>query len=164
MSNILGTCKIVSRFDTKFDYNSYSLSEVAQYLAAFFFDLRTIHFLTIGSEFYTYHSLAEDLYETTEDYYDDLVESAIGYNELFVSMNVIPDDWEVVNPNLYFDLNTNKFVPQVLIFDRLKKIFDILQNVRDYDSGIRSKLDAMMEYYDKEIYKLSRVLKAVEVF
>ena len=159
-SNVIEGRLVASRFGTDFDYNSYSLSQASQYLASFFFDLRTIHFLTTGSEFYTYHSLAQELYEKTEEYYDDLVETYVGYGEAFIPMYVLPGDWEFVDSGENMD--TSNLIPQMLIASRLEKMFDVLQNVSgDYDSGVRSKLDAMMEYYDKELYKIKQVLKPV---
>lgn len=137
--------------------SKYTLSEAAQYMAALFFDLRSIHFLTTGNEFYTYHKLAEDLYEQTEDYYDDLIETAIGYDSDISAMYVLPGDWDSVNTDGSFDSNGQ--VPQTLILDRLEKIYDVLESVKDYDSMVKSKIDAMLEYYDKEIYKLKQALK-----
>lgn len=148
--------KIQSRFYQS-AISKYTLSEAAQYMAALFFDLRSIHFLTTGNEFYTYHKLAEELYEKTEDFYDDLIETAIGYDSDISAMYVLPGDWDSVNTDGSF--NSNAQVPQTLILDRLEKIYDVLESVKEYDSMVKSKLDAMLEYYDKEIYKLKQALK-----
>ena len=149
--------QIASRFNQMDSFKQYSLSEVAQYLSALFFDLRTIHFLATGSEFYTYHKLAQELYEQTEDYYDDVAETAIGYDSNLQPMYVLPGDWGFVDEN--GSLNTDGQVPQTLILERLERIYDVLENVKEYDSMVASKLDAMKEYYDKEIYKLKQALK-----
>ena len=148
--------KIQSRFYQS-AISKYTLSEAAQYMAALFFDLRSIHFLTTGNEFYTYHKLAEELYEKTEDFYDDLIETAIGYDSDISAMYVLPGDWDSVNTDRSF--NSNAQVPQTLILDRLEKIYDVLESVKDYDSMVKSKIDAMLEYYDKEIYKLKQAVK-----
>lgn len=137
--------------------NFYTLSEAAQYLSALFFDLRTIHFQSTGSEFYTYHKLAQELYEQTEEYYDDLVETAINFDSDVSPMYVLPGDWDFVDEN--GSLSTDGQVPQTLILDRLQKIYDILENVQEYDSMVSSKIDSMLEYYDKEIYKLRQALR-----
>lgn len=135
----------------------YTLSECAQYLAALFFDLRTIHFLATGSEFYTYHKLAEELYEQTEKYYDDIIETALGYDSDVSPMYVLPGDWNFVDEHGSFD--TNGQVAQTLLLERLQIIYDILECVQNYDSMVSSKIDSMLEYYDKEIYKLKQAME-----
>ena len=157
---VSGAIKNSRQLNSRFNQNAehlYTLSEAAQYLSALFFDLRTIHFLTTGSEFYTYHKLAQDLYEKTEEYYDDLVETAIGYDSNVSPMYVLPGDWNFVDEHGSFD--TNGQVTQTLILDRLQKIYDVLESVNEYDSMVQSKIDSMLEYYDKEIYKLKQALK-----
>lgn len=135
----------------------YTLSECAQYLAALFFDLRTIHFNATGSEFYTYHSLAQELYEQTEKYYDDIIETALGYDSNIQPMYVLPGDWNFIDENGALD--TEGQVVQTLLLDRLQQIYDILENVKEYDGMVSSKIDSMLEYYDKEIYKLRQALR-----
>ncbi|MBR4397452.1 MAG: hypothetical protein IKS93_06345 [Methanobrevibacter sp.] len=135
----------------------FTLSEIAQYLSSLFFDLRTIHFNTTGPEFYTYHSLAEELYEQTEDYYDDIVETAISFDSDVSPMYVLPGDWQFVDEHGSFD--TNGQVVQTLILQRLQIIYDVLENVDEYDSMVQSKIDSMMEFYNKEIYKLTQAMR-----
>ena len=135
----------------------FTLSEIAQYLASLFFDLRTIHFNTTGPEFYTYHELAQELYEQTEDYYDDIVETAISFDNDVSPMYVLPGDWQFVDEHGSFD--TNGQVVQTLILQRLQIIYDVLENVDEYDSMVQSKIDSMMEFYDKEIYKLKQAMR-----
>jgi len=154
--SIRNSKSLVSRFNQNVEH-LYTLSEAAQYLSALFFDLRTIHFLTTGSEFYTYHELAQELYEKTEDYYDDMVETAIGYDSDVSPMYVLPGDWQFVDE--YGSFDTNGQVTQTLILDRLERIYDILESVNQYDSMVQSKIDSMLEYYDKEIYKLKQAMK-----
>ena len=149
--------QLTSRFYQNGNNNLYTLSEAAQYLSALFFDLRTIHFLTTGSEFYTYHELAQKLYEQTEEYYDDTVETAIGFDSDVSPMYVLPGDWQFVDEN--GSLSTDGKVTQTLILDKLQKIYDVLENVQDYGSMVQSKIDSMLEFYDKEIYKLQQALK-----
>ena len=155
--NLKSSRQIQSRFYQNGGNNLYSLSECAQYLAALFFDLRTIHFKATGSEFYTYHELAQELYEKADEYYDDMIETALGYDSNVSAMYVLPGDWGFVDENGSFD--TNGQVVQTLILERLERIYDVLENVQDYDSMVSSKIDGMLEYFDKEIYKLSQALR-----
>ena len=148
---------IESRFNQMNSFDKYTLSECAQYLAALFFDLRTIHFKATGPEFYTYHELAQELYEKADEYYDDIIETALGYDSNVSAMYVLPGDWGFVDENGSFD--TNGQVVQTLILERLERIYDILENVQDYDSMVSSKIDGMLEYFDKEIYKLKQALR-----
>ena len=90
-------------------------------------------------------------------YYDDLVETAIGYDSDVSPMYVLPGDWDFVDEN--GSLDTTGQVPQTLILDRLQQLYDVLENVQNYDSMVQSKIDSMLEYYDKEIYKLRQALK-----
>lgn len=143
--------------DFQIDYSrKFTLSEVAQYFAALFFDLRSIHFNT-GSEFYTYHELAQELYEKTEEYYDDIMETAISFDDDTSPMYVLPGDWIFVDED--DSISTEGQVVQTLILERLQKIYYVLESVQEYDSMVQSKIDSMMEFYDKEIYKLKQVLK-----
>lgn len=148
---------VTSRFYQNGGDNLYTLSECAQYLAALFFDLRTIHFNATGSEFYTYHSLAQELYEQTEEYYDDIIETSLGYDSNVQPMYVLPGDWNFIDDN--GSLSTDGQTVQTLLLDRLMQIYDVLDNVREYDGMVSSKIDSMLEYYDKEIYKLSQALR-----
>lgn len=148
--------KISSRFYMD-NSRKFTLSEIAQYLSSLFFDLRTIHFNTTGPEFYTYHELAQELYEQTEDYYDDIVETAIGFDSDVSPMYVLPGDWQFVDEHGSFD--TNGQVVQTLILQRLQIIYDVLENVDEYDSMVQSKIDSIMEFYDKEIYKLKQAMR-----
>ena len=148
--------QIESRFNQMNTFNKYTLSEVAQYLSALFFDLRTIHFKTTGNDFLTYHELAQELYEQTEEYYDDIIETAISFDNNTSPMYVLPGDWNFVDENN--SLSTDGQFVQNLILDKLKAIYDVLENVKEYDSMVQSKIDSMLEYYDKEIYKLGQVV------
>lgn len=157
--SIKNSRQVNSRFNQTNGKHLFTLSEAAQYLSALFFDLREIHFNTTGSEFYTYHELAQELYEQTEDFYDDLVETAISFDSDVSPMYVLPGDWSFITNDE--DLSTDGVVygVQNVLLDKLSTIYDILSDVQEYDSMVRSKIDSMLEYYDKEIYKLKQALK-----
>lgn len=148
--------KISSRFYMD-NSRKFTLSEISQYLSALFFDLRTIHFNATGSEFYTYHELAQELYEQTEEYYDNIVETAISFDSDVSPMYVLPGDWRFVDEHGSF--STDGQVVQTLILERLQIMYDVLENVDEYDSMVQSKIDSMMEFYDKEIYKLKQAME-----
>lgn len=156
---IFNNRQIQSRFNQTNGKHLFTLSEAAQYLSALFFDLREIHFNTTGSEFYTYHELAQELYEKTEDFYDDLVETAISFDSDVSPMYVLPGDWSFITNDE--DLSTDGVVygVQNVLLDKLSTIYDILSDVQEYDSMVQSKIDSMLEYYDKEIYKLKQAIK-----
>ena len=149
---------IHSRFNQTNGKHLFTLSEAAQYLSALFFDLREIHFNTTGSEFYTYHELAQELYEKTEEFYDDIVETAISFDSDVSPMYVLPGDWSFITNDE--DLSTDGiYGVQNVLLDKLSTIYDILSDVQEYDSMVSSKIDSMLEYYDKEIYKLRQALR-----
>ena len=70
---------IFSRFFI--NYGKFNLSQLAQYTSVFYFNMRTVHFLTEGENFLEIHEYAQELYEQAEDYYDDLIETSLSYQE-----------------------------------------------------------------------------------
>ena len=152
------TRQIFSRFFL--NDRTYSLSDVAQFMAAFYFDMRTIHFLTVGKEFYTLHSLAEELYEKAEEYYDDLVETYLGYNESYTPMYAIPQEWNELRGQTAEGGAEDFDVERVtsIVTTELQNIFDICENIdkSKYSSFVYSKIDSILEYLDKEIYKITQ--------
>lgn len=134
-----------------------TLSEIADNMAVFFFDMRTLHFNTKGEEFYRFHEVAEDLYSEAEDFYDDLVETAIGYGEYVGSMatSCVRVDWIPLEPSEVSTTNSAE-----LILETLNYILDILNRVDDYyDSFVYSKIDEIKDFFNKELYKVNQVLK-----
>lgn len=128
------------------------LSELAGYMAGFFFDMRDIHFNVRGKEFYTYHKLAEELYQKAEDFYDDLVETAMTYGEFCDSMQCIPNDWSLLSLR---DISIDAAIAHIC--DRLKCISEKIKSVKKgYDTYVYSKLDSMSEYFAKELYKINQ--------
>ena len=147
---------VFSRFFMDFPYQSLKLSEIAQYMACFYFDMRTIHFLAVGTDFLSIHEFAQEIYESAEEWYDDLVETAIGYEEPYQPMCVLSGDWELAQKDSFSDMND--FVDGIRI--RCQRMFDVLESLdtSDYASFVSSKIDSMMEVLDKYIYKSTREL------
>ena len=81
----------------------------------------------------------------------------MGYDSNVQPMYVLPGDWNFIDDN--GSLSTDGQTVQTLLLDRLMQIYDVLDNVREYDGMVSSKIDSMLEYYDKEIYKLSQALR-----
>ena len=148
--------KLFSRFFNDFPYQSLKLADIAQYMACFYFDMRTIHFLAVGSDFLSIHEFAQEIYESAEKWYDDLVETAIGYNEPYQPMCVLPGDWELAQKDSFSEMND--FVDGIRI--RCQRMFDILECLEkgNYASFVTSKIDSMMEVLDKYVYKSTREL------
>lgn len=147
--------RIFSRFFQS-PTSEYNLSELAQYMAAFYFNARTVHFNTTGKNFLEVHEYAQELYEQAEDYYDDLVETAISLNENPQPMFVTPGGFEL--------LNQGGFAPEESIeklSDNIKRLFDIFEgtNKEIYPSFVYSKLDSIMEWLDKQNYKIEQMRK-----
>lgn len=133
-----------------------TLSELAQEMAVFYFNMRTAHFNTSGENFLELHSYAEELYEQAEDYYDDLIETAMSLNETVVPMNVLPGDWI---PEQNFNRNAKETIN--LMYLSVQRIYDYLEviNKETYPSFVYSKIDSMMEFFDKQNYKLTQMVK-----
>ena len=144
-----------------------TISELSNYMAMAYFDFRTIHFNTSGDSFYTYHGLAEFLYEKCEDYYDDLVETAIGNDEWVCSLGtsiIFAEDWELIDPTDFNKISVKE--TKEYIYDTLVAIWDKINEVyenEEYDSFVYSKLDSMKEFFDKEIYKIKQSLKEEKI-
>lgn len=147
--------KIFSRFFNE-QGRQYSLTDMAKFMAAFYFDMRTVHFCTTGNDFYTYHQLAEELYTIAEMYYDDLIETAIGYDEEIKPMFVIPEAWCNIQASDISGAETEEIISKSLM-----QIFDKLESIAKgkYSSFVYSKIDSMLEYFDKEIYKIKQNAK-----
>ena len=137
----------------------YSLSELAQYMAVFYFDMRTVHFHTQGPNFLELHEYAQELYEQAEDYYDDLIETAISFDEAVQPMFVLPGGNSLISD--WKDLTAPDTIAAML--NSVRQAFDKLEmlNKEVYPSFVQSKLDSMLEWLDKQNYKLTQMSKEI---
>ena len=136
--------------------SGYSLSELAQYVAVFYFNMRTVHFYTAGQNFLERNDYAPELYEKAEDYYDDLVETAMSFNEKAQPMFVTPGNWNPSNEVPY-----DSFSSICLMKDSLRILYDYLESIKKdaYPSFVYSKIDSILEWLDKQNYKLQQMSK-----
>ena len=136
----------------------YNLSELAQYMAVFYFNMRTVHFSTAGKNFLEIHEYAQELYEQSEDYYDDLVETAMSFNEPIQPMFVTPGNWAPTNEVPY---NGSSSIS--IMSDSVKILYDYLESIAKevYPSFVYSKIDSMLEWLDKQNYKLQQMSKEI---
>ena len=139
--------------------NSANLSELAQDMAVFYFNMRTAHFKTSGDTFLELHEYAQELYEQAEDYYDDLIETALSFNEQVHPMFVTPGNWEPER----MDYNRNTFDTISLMFNSVQRLYDCLESINKevYPSFVYSKIDSMLEWLDKQNYKLQQMSKEI---
>ncbi len=150
--------RIFSRF-----FNSvgsyYTLSELAQYMAVFYFNMRTAHFKTSGDTFLELHEYAQELYEQAEDYYDDLIETALSFNETVQLMFVTPGDWIPES----IDYNRTSSDTISLMLRSVQRLYDCLESITKevYPSFVYSKIDSMLEWLDKQNYKLQQMSKEI---
>lgn len=137
----------------------YSLSELAQYMAVFYFDMRTVHFHTQGLNFLELHEYAQELYEQAEDYYDDLIETAISFDEAVQPMFVLPGDNSPISD--WRDLTAPDTIAVML--NGVRRTFDKLEmlNKEAYPSFVQSKIDSMLEWLDKQNYKSTQMSKEI---
>ena len=137
----------------------YNLSEIAQYMAVFYFDMRTVHFHTQGKNFLELHEYAQELYEQAEDYYDDLVETAISFNETVQPMFVTPgNDAPITDVANMTPTDTIG-----VMLNGVRTVYDFLESIvkEVYPSFIYSKIDSMLEWLDKQNYKLTQMSKEI---
>ncbi len=138
---------------------NYNLSELAQYMAVFYFDMRTVHFHTQGYNFLELHEYAQELYEQAEEYYDDLVETAISFNEMVQPMFVTPgNNTPITDTSL---LNTTDTIG--VMINGVRTVYDYLESIAKevYPSFVYSKIDSMLEWLDKQNYKLTQMSKEI---
>lgn len=132
-----------------------TLNVIALYVAAFYFDMRGAHFLSNGTEFLEVHEFAEGLYKKAEEVYDDFIEMAISYDEMILPMFCYPDDWEFIYGKNYFN------IPSIInaMRDRVQFLFDCMESIdKDiYSSFVYSKVDSVLEWLDKQNYKLMQM-------
>ena len=149
---------IFSRFFQS-QISAYSLSELAQYMAVFYFDMRSVHFNTQGPNFLELHEYAQELYEQAEDYYDDLIETALSFHEKVQPMSVTPGDC----PPLTDQSNLNDVDTIGVMINRVRTLFDYLESINKdvYPSFVYSKIDSMLEWLDKQNYKLQQMSKEI---
>ena len=138
--------------------SAYNLSELAQHMAVFYFNMRTVHFNTTGKNFLELHEYAQELYEQAEDYYDDLVETAMSFNETIQPMFVTPGNWNPTNEMPYDASSSIR-----LMSDSVKILYDYLESIAKevYPSFVYSKIDSMLEWLDKQNYKLQQMCKEI---
>ena len=152
------TKHIFSRFFSSMT-SSYHLSELAQYMAVFYFDMRTVHFNTQGKNFLELHEYAQELYEQAEEYYDDLIETSISFNESVQPMWVIPGgDSPISNVS---NLNATDTIG--VMINGVRTVYDYLESINKevYSSFVYSKIDSMLEWLDKQNYKLQQMSKEI---
>lgn len=137
----------------------YTLSELAQYMAVFYFNMRTAHFKTSGDTFLELHEYAQELYEQAEDYYDDLVETALSFNETVQSMFVTPGDW--IPESINYNRTSSDTIS--LMLRSVQRLYDCLESIAKevYPSFVYSKIDSMLEWLDKQNYKLQQMNKEI---
>ncbi len=137
----------------------YNLSELAQYMAVFYFNMRTVHFHTQGKNFLELHEYAQELYEQAEEYYDDLVETAISFNEMVQPMFVTPGDC----PPVTDVANMTPTDTIGVMLNGVRVLFDSLESITKevYPSFVYSKIDSMLEWLDKQNYKLTQMSKEI---
>ena len=138
---------------------NYNLSELAQYMAVFYFDMRTVHFHTRGYNFLELHEYAQELYEQAEDYYDDLVETAISFNEMVQPMFVTPGNNTPITDTSLLDTTDTICV----MINGVRTVYDYLESITKevYPSFVYSKIDSMLEWLDKQNYKLTQMSKEI---
>lgn len=136
-----------------------TLSELAQYMAVFYFDMRTVHFHTQGKNFLELHEYAQELYEQAEDYYDDLVETAISLTEMVQPMFVTPGDC----PPVTDVANMTPTDTIGVMLNGVRTVYDYLESITKevYPSFVYSKIDSMLEWLDKQNYKLTQMSKEI---
>ena len=137
----------------------HNLSELAQYMAVFYFNMRAAHFKTSGDTFLELHEYAQELYEQAEDYYDDLVETALSFNETVQPMFVTPGDWIPES----IDYNRISSDTISLMLRSVQRLYDCLESITKevYPSFVYSKIDSMLEWLDKQNYKLQQMNKEI---
>lgn len=140
-------------------YSNKSLKDLAQYAAVFYFNMRTVHFKTCGKNFLELHEYAQELYEQAEDYYDDLVETAISFNEEVVPMFVTPGDW--IPERADYSRDAHDTVS--LMLQSVQELYECMDALdkEAYPSFVQSKIDGIMEWLDKQNYKLSQMQKEI---
>ena len=145
--------RIFSRFLAEGNVNR-SLSEIAQNLAAFSFDMRSLHLNVTGNDFLSMHEYAQEMYEEAEEWYDKFAEMAISFGEKVTSMNVLPGDWTSVEPNPVSSMDcANAMLSCVhTLYDRLEA-FD----GDKYSTFVSSERDSALEWLDKANYKLTQM-------
>ena len=134
-----------------------SLADVARYVADFYFNMRDVHFFMHGKGFLEIHEYAQELYEQAEEYYDDLIETAIDFGEDVVSMKDTEElsfserkDYDYANAASFMQANVSELMGVLEFLDETV-----------YPSFIYSKIDSMLEWLDKQNYKLTQMSKEI---
>ncbi|MBP5422659.1 MAG: hypothetical protein J6Y78_09480 [Paludibacteraceae bacterium] len=145
--------KIFSRFLEQ-ENVARTLAEIAQNIASFSFDMRTIHLNVGGSDFLSLHEYAQELYEEAEKQYDTFAEMAISFNEPVSAMNVLPGDWNSLSPKSF---TIHEAVS--LMLERVRALYDRLEsfNGDNYGTFVSSVKDSFLEWLDKQNYKLCQM-------
>lgn len=138
---------------------NYNLSELAQYMAVFYFDMRTVHFHTQGYNFLELHEYTQELYEQAEEYYDDLVETAISFDEMVQPMFITPGNNTPITDTSLLDTTDTIGV----MINGVRTVYDYLESITKevYPSFVYSKIDSMLEWLDKQNYKLTQMSKEI---
>lgn len=136
--------------------NNYTLLNFFILLNICEYNLKVLHWYTIGFDFDDYHTMLEDYYEDMYEYIDLIA-------EYLMSKDIdIPKYGTIASEEDYKFIDIKPRNNEEII-NNCKEMFTYILNYIDklyetnLDNGIKSKLDEMYFYFDKECnYKLKR--------
>lgn len=134
-------------------------------LTIYHHNCRILHWKLKDTNFDKYHELAADYYDHLQEDLDKLVEIAITYNEnplsLLDAYEVLKDNEEdnfkILTPEDDYSAEDFQENIEIMFNDIMKCIREILDEDIEDNPGVRSELETMYFYYDKECnYKNKR--------
>lgn len=120
---------------------------------------RILHWKVKDINFDEYHELASEYYDHLQEDLDKVTEIAITYNENPLSLidaynllkDIKEDDYKIVEPNDDYSAKDVQDNLDIMFKDIMKIINELLKESKIQDNpGVRSELETMYSYYDKE--------------
>lgn len=142
------------------------LKSLSALLMVYSHNFHMLHWLASGEEFHTQHDKAFEYYEKLSEDVDYIVEASmrhdefpVGYQEAYELLESGDKSYKVIKAEGLTNLSTFVDETDLLFTDILEAIEelledDLIKNVKN--SGIRSQLETMHDYYDLQLRYINK--------
>lgn len=132
--------------------NDYNLQGLFILLNMYEYNLRYLHWTVKGIQFDEYHEFLQDYYEHIYDDIDMIAEYLVSKNISIPKYGTIAseEDYEFVDNRNEYSIEEIKTLLEVM-FGNILTYIDTLMSEQKLTPGIKSKLDEMYYYYEKQV-------------
>lgn len=131
--------------------DNYNLSGLFTLLNIYEYNLKMLHWQVEGEQFDVYHELLEDYYKQIFEYIDIIAEYLVSKHIEIPKYGTIAseEDYNFIENKSYSIVEVKELVE--LMFSEILTYIGILMEEQNFTPGIKSKLDEMYFYFEKEL-------------